>query len=602
MVRLLPLIGFLFAASFAFAQGVTRYTYHDAAKKNMKEIFQVKDTIRNILHGRYISYFLNGNMESKGQFVNNETTGVWEFYYETGNLKMRGILRQNSNYGLWEYFYESGQKSMEGTIDDKLKQGIWKMFYESGDVKETGNYAANKREGIWKTFFEDGTLRGEIEYKEDHGRYTEYYHSGKVMAEGPRSGARNVGKWRYYAEDGGTLQSEGDFVNGKKNGEWKLYFPSGKVSSSGQYKNDEPDGKWTYYFEDGTISSTGEFVEGKRNGYWNTLSKDGKLKSEVTYHSGTGEYKEYYPSGKLKVKGQIINGKNEGKWQYFFEDGKLEGECEFHEGKGTYMGYYPSGTLQTKGLIEDDLRIGTWELYEEDGKLSGYYKPFYEDKVLANEINSLINKSRTVAAPAVSKRRQGFYYFQPRFPEYRGVIIEGNPAFGFIGSMPFGIEFYNQERLGHEFEFEGIRNPFFVADSDISKDKIFKRGYAFALRQKFYNPMKTGMWYFAQEFRFTNLGYFSNVAFPQSPTSLITASASEQKAEYGVLLGSRLMQKNNGDGFTIDAYVGYALGYRSFDVDPIYEDIFDSVNHGKFSQTFRFGISFGYSFSFDGRR
>ena len=33
-------------------------------------------------------------MDSKGQFMNNETTGVWEFYYETGNLKMRGILRQ----------------------------------------------------------------------------------------------------------------------------------------------------------------------------------------------------------------------------------------------------------------------------------------------------------------------------------------------------------------------------------------------------------------------------------------------------------------------------------------------------------------------------
>ena len=87
---------------FLLAQGTTRSTYHDAARKNLKEIYQVKDTINNILHGRYVSYFLNGNIESKGQFMNNETTGVWEFYYETGNLKMRGILRQNSNYGLWE--------------------------------------------------------------------------------------------------------------------------------------------------------------------------------------------------------------------------------------------------------------------------------------------------------------------------------------------------------------------------------------------------------------------------------------------------------------------------------------------------------------------
>src|SRR5258708_27967598 len=126
-------------------QGITRFTYHDAQKKNPKEAYQVKDTIKNVLHGRYISYFLNGRIESKGQFVNNETTGIWEFYYETGNLKMRGILRQNSNYGLWEYFYENGQKSMEGMINGKNKEGEWKIYYESGDLKEVGEYQDNKR-------------------------------------------------------------------------------------------------------------------------------------------------------------------------------------------------------------------------------------------------------------------------------------------------------------------------------------------------------------------------------------------------------------------------------------------------------------------------
>ncbi|MDZ7648799.1 MAG: hypothetical protein U5K54_17385 [Cytophagales bacterium] len=113
------------------AQGIARYSYHDADKLNPKEIYHVKDTIQNILHGRYISYFLNGNMESKGQFVNNESSGVWEFYYETGNIKMRGILRQNSNYGVWEYFYENGQKSMEGTINNKLREGVGEFIMKA---------------------------------------------------------------------------------------------------------------------------------------------------------------------------------------------------------------------------------------------------------------------------------------------------------------------------------------------------------------------------------------------------------------------------------------------------------------------------------------
>src|SRR5215204_6885056 len=109
-----------------FSQSFTRQSYHDLAKKHLKEVYQVKDTVRNVLHGRYISYYLNGNVESKGQFTNNETTGVWEFFYETGNLKMRGILRQNANYGMWEYFFENGRKSMEGIIYGKNREGEWK--------------------------------------------------------------------------------------------------------------------------------------------------------------------------------------------------------------------------------------------------------------------------------------------------------------------------------------------------------------------------------------------------------------------------------------------------------------------------------------------
>lgn len=583
------------------AQHFTRYTYHDAAKKNLKEVYQVKDTIFNILQGRYISYFLNGHIESKGQFVNNETTGVWEFYFETGNLRMRGILRQNSNYGLWEYFYENGQKSMEGSIDGKLREGTWKIYYESGELKETGEYYANKRTGLWTTFFEDGTKRGEIEYADDNGRYTEFYHSGKVLAEGPKSGPKNVGHWRMFAEDG-TLESEGDYSSGKKNGEWKFYYPSGKVSSQGKYENDEPVGQWIYYFENGALSSKGEFVGGKKNGYWSSYHKDGSTRSEITYTNGSGDYREYYQGGKLKVKGQIIGGKDQGPWQYFYEDGKLEGECEFDRGKGTYLGYYPNGSLQTKGQIEDDLRVGTWELYEQDGVLTGYYKPFYEDKSMANEINALIEKSKTPAPVSKKIQKRGFAYFAPRYPEYHSVIVQGNPAFAFVGSLPTGIEFYNEARLGHEFSFEGIRDPFFTADAHVPVGKLYKRGYAISLRQKFYNPIKQGMWYFGHELRFTNLVRFSNVQILPMPAGFITASASEQRVEYGVFLGIRLMQKINRDGFTIDSFIGYDAGYRSVSIDPQFERQFSSINTNHFSQTFRFGLNFGYSFSFEGRR
>jgi uncharacterized protein len=582
-------------SSAALAQGYTRQTHHDLEKKFVKEIYQVKDTIRNILHGRYISYYVNGMPESKGQFTNNETTGVWEFFYETGNLKMRGILRQNANYGLWEYFYESGQKSMEGTINGKNREGEWKMYYENGLLKETGEYINNKRVGLWTSYFEDGVLRGEIDYTDDFGTYTEYYHSGKILSQGPRAGTKNVGHWRFFAENG-SLHAEGDYQNGKKNGEWFNYHSNGRIASKGRYENDLPVGSWEYYFDDGNINSSGEFLSGIKTGNWKTLTRDGKLKSEAILQKGTGEYREYYESGKLKVKGSLSNNKKEGKWEYFYEDGKREGECDYSNDKGTYFGYFPSGNLQTKGTLEGDQKTGTWEMYENDGKLSGYYRPFYDDRKLGKEIADL-SKSTKAARSGSSAGR--LTYFDARFNEFRGVILAGNPMMTFAGRLPVAAEFYLQERLGHEFEFVGIRNPFFKSDITMPVGKQFERGYSIAIRQKMYNQTRAGgMWYFGQEIRFTNQGHFVNSFNPSLPENIFTAGAIEQRIEYGWLLGYRIMQKNNAEGLTIDVFLSADIGYRGFDVDPNYVAYFENVRQSKLSTSLYFGLNFGRVFSF----
>lgn len=594
-------IAFLLLVFYQAEAQVSRFTYHDADKKNVKEIYQVKDTVSNILQGKYISYFLNGHIESKGQFANNETIGVWEFYYETGHLKMRGILRQNSNYGLWEYFYENGEKSMEGTVDGKLKEGIWKIYYESGELKEMGEYAANKRTGIWKTYYEDGAKQGEIEYVNDQGKFTEYYRSGRVLAEGQKVGPKNVGHWRTYTADG-TLESEGDYNSlGKKTGEWKSYYPSGKIASVGNYENDNPNGVWTYYYENGKVSSLGEFQRGNKNGLWSSFNKDGSKRSIVTYVNGSGNYEEYYSSGHLRIKGQIVNEKNQGRWQYFYEDGKLEGDCDFDKGEGIYQGYYPNGKLQAKGKLVNDLRMGTWELYGQDGKLTGYYKPIYTNNNLADDISAMAQRSKALSPNTILPPKKNAFlhhHFTPQSSEYKSIIFQGNPAFMFMGSLPLSLEFYKEARLGYELSFDGIRNPFFTSDDKVAINKLFTRGYAVALRQKFYNPLKTGMWYFGHELRYTDLNYHNNINLQ---TYVVTTSATEMSIAYGVFLGYRLMQYQIKDGFTLDAFVGYDIGYKNVNIDPQFQSQFSSVNTDRLAQAFRFGLNIGYSFSFDSK-
>lgn len=574
------------------AAQVARHTYHDADKKYIKERYQVKDTISNILHGKYISYYLNGNVESRGQFTDNETVGVWEFFYETGNLKMRGILKQNSNYGFWEYFYESGKKSMEGTINGRIREGEWKTFYENGQVKEVGEYANNKRTGLWLNYFEDGVKKGEITYNDDYGRFTEYYHSGKVLAEGPKMGTKQVGHWRYFSESG-VIQSEGNFENNKRHGLWTMYHENGNVAAKGSYEYGEPSGDWEYFFDTGTKRASGSFEDGQKHGVWVSFSLEGVKLSEGNYNKGTGEYREYYPDGKLKLKGMVINEKREGKWEYYATDGKREGECEYKNGKGIYKGFYPDGSLRTKGEVEDDQKTGTWEMYDRDGTLKGYYKPIYEDKKMAKEISDLVITRERLS----SKIQRGFGYFDERSNEFKGLIVAGNPVMTFVGRFPMGVEFYAERRLGHEFEFIGIRDPFFQADEHIATGKLFERGYAIAVKQKLYNPIKVGMWYFGHEIRFTNIGHFTNIILPSNPGNTVTISASEQRIQYGFLLGYRLMQRTDKSGFTMDIFGSLDVGYRGVDVEKNFEVYFENVSQSVFITTFHVGLNLGNVFS-----
>ncbi len=577
----------------SFGQDFLRRTYHDKNKKDLKEVYQVQDTISNVLNGRYISYFVNGNVESRGQFRNNETVGVWEFFYETGNLKMRGMLKQNSSFGAWEYFYESGKKSMEGSINGKQREGVWKMYYESGALHEEGEFSKSKHVGLWTTYFEDGSKKGEIDYKDDFGRYTEYGIDGKVIAEGPKNGTTQVGYWRFYGAEG-VLQAEGEFESGKKTGEWKSFYANSKLLSIGNYKEGIPVDTWMYYFEDGTVSSSGTYKNGSKNGYWNSYSLDGKLKSEIHFENGSGEYKEFHTTGVIKSKGQVVEGLRQGIWEFYFEDGGVEGRCEYVNGKGNYTGFFPTGSVQTKGFMDGEKKVGTWEIYEHDGKLSGYYKPFYDNQKLKDEIIMLSNRSTVSSSNKKSKVR----YFDERFNEFRGLIVAGNPVFMFAGRFPFAAEFYMQERLGHEFEFIGIRNPFFKADADIPVGKDFERGYSMAIRQKFYNRLKAGLWYFGQEVRFTNIGHFTNFSVSQNPENIFTANALEQRFEYGVLIGYRILKRNNGPGFTLDTFVTGDIGYRNFNVDNSYTQYFDDLNQSKFVASFHFGLNIGHVFSF----
>ncbi|MCW3106154.1 MAG: Antitoxin component YwqK of the YwqJK toxin-antitoxin module [Segetibacter sp.] len=143
------------------------------------------------------------------------------------------------------------------------------------------------------------------------------------------------------------LESNGQFVNGKKHGLWLTYHANNMMSDSTVYENGNITGtslSWhsngfpadssvynadgsgvsVSWFDNGVPAAAGRYSTGyKRNGQWQFFHKNGKLSSNEIFENGKLVNKQYFdeegnalPDTTNRDKGAVFNGGMSG-WQKF---------------------------------------------------------------------------------------------------------------------------------------------------------------------------------------------------------------------------------------------------------------------------------------------
>ena len=85
----------------------------------------------------------------------------------------------------------------------------------------------------------------------------------------------------YYQS--GKLKMNGEFLNEKRDGEWKSYFENGDIQSIGSFKNGFRTGEAKVYRANGSLMYEGFFKEGKEFGHWKFYTSEGKLAKEEDF-------------------------------------------------------------------------------------------------------------------------------------------------------------------------------------------------------------------------------------------------------------------------------------------------------------------------------
>lgn len=80
--------------------------------------------------------------------------------------------------------------------------------------------------------------------------------------------------------------SEGSYVDGKRDGPWLFWYPTGSAEKQGTYSRGVEEGVWTEYHVNGDRKSEGQWVDGKQHGHWTFWNSDSLTRTEGNFVLG----------------------------------------------------------------------------------------------------------------------------------------------------------------------------------------------------------------------------------------------------------------------------------------------------------------------------
>jgi antitoxin component YwqK of YwqJK toxin-antitoxin module len=166
---------------------------------------------------------------------NDTLTYLREFYFKNGQIGTKGKFVNGKQDGLWEWWYDNGNKKDEAKISNGAYKGERKHWREDGTLKQieiiSGQCSGDCCDGKVIYYTEKGEKL--IEYTQQNGQWN----------------GEGIG---YYPD--GKLKRKFRYVEGKKQGMNYEYLPNGVIEAEGNYVDDLEDGKWTYRDSTGKVT------------------------------------------------------------------------------------------------------------------------------------------------------------------------------------------------------------------------------------------------------------------------------------------------------------------------------------------------------------
>ncbi|MCC2548384.1 tetratricopeptide repeat protein [Hymenobacter sp. BT175] len=380
------------------------------------------ETVRHFVdgtqQGAVEQYWPTGKLQSREQYADDQQNGYYEAFRLDGQLRQTGFFQKGVRQGQWHDYYADGRLSEEYDYQQGELNGLARSFTPTGKLSQERLYNYGRILGI-TTYDSTGKVLSKVDLGPATKEYTLVYPNGKPLFRAAMSCYEEQGASTWYTPGGkpeiafeqvrgqrsgpfkswnpvsGKMSSEGQYRDGRPDGEWKFYYPSGALSTRGSYRNGSREGNWTEYFENGKVESVRSYQDDELDGITLLYNMLGELLVEKTYRKGmvvsyrgpgadgkpageqqilrnwSGTVKTLFANGKPALEEVYVNGYFDKTRTYYYSTGQVYRRGTNVAGviSGPYFTYYPNGKPQEEENYLHDERHGRCRYYRADGTL-----------------------------------------------------------------------------------------------------------------------------------------------------------------------------------------------------------------------------------------
>ena len=327
---------------------------------------------------------------SCNQIIEGVAEGISESYTKNDSLaELKGDA---------EYNYLSSI-SKEYKIIERKKSGddtlyLVQRYYTDGAKYADMWYRNNLRDGVSVFYHRDGSPFFKIIFKNDceYTIFEGFDTKGKALDF--RNLRNGTGKLIVYDPLYDLKLNELNYKDGKKNGDYFIYYSTGEVSQKGAYVNDKLQGAFAKYYKNGKVKEKCIFYDGAIEGEHTGYFRSGKIQQMERWKNRQLEYSVEYDSKGLKIKEKTFQYKDSSQFEIiniYGNDGRLTSKGQLKDGLkcGSYSYFYDNGKPKSTEIWRNDtlVREKTWHesgnlksvsLFNEN-QLDSIYTEYYKD-------------------------------------------------------------------------------------------------------------------------------------------------------------------------------------------------------------------------------